>query len=242
MIPRVLIDPGLEPDAKWSPSKEQRHYLIRVLRLRRGDPVQAFDGQGRRFEALLIDDSAEQACLQIGKQIQACPESRLSITLAQCLSSGDKMDWTIEKAVELGVGQIQPLISERSVVRLDDHRIQNRLDHWHRVIVSACMQCGRDRLPPIAMPVTLQRWIERRDRERSAILLWPDAQEPLSSLDIRGEAFDLLVGPESGLSAQEQAHCLDAGFQAARLGPRVLRTETAGLTAIAVLQARFGDL
>ncbi|MEK9775665.1 MAG: RsmE family RNA methyltransferase, partial [Quisquiliibacterium sp.] len=129
-----------------------------------------------------------------------------------------------------------------SVVRLDENRIQNRLDHWHRVIVSACMQCGRDRLPPIAMPVTLQRWIERRDRERSAILLWPDAQEPLSSLDIRGEAFDLLVGPESGLSAQEQAHCLDAGFQAARLGPRVLRTETAGLTAIAVLQARFGDL
>jgi 16S rRNA (uracil1498-N3)-methyltransferase len=242
MIPRVLIDSRLEPGAHFSPSKEQRHYLTRVLRLRPGDRVQVFDGRGGRFEALLAEDSAQQTGLQIAARIDPCPESPLSITLAQCLSSADKMDWTIEKAVELGVSAIQPLLSKRSVVRLDEHRVRSRLEHWQRIVVAACMQCGRDLLPTVAAPVPLERWLEQRDRARGAIVLSPDANTALSGLPLATTAIDLLVGPESGLAPQEVSSCFAAGFQAARLGPRVLRTETAGLTAIAVLQARAGDL
>jgi len=242
MIPRVLIDSPIAPGAHLSPSKEQRHYLARVLRLRNGDQVQVFDGRGGRFEALLVEDSAQAASLQIGARIDSCPESPLSITLAQCLSSADKMDWTIEKAVELGVSAIQPLLSRRSVVRLDEHRVRSRLEHWQRIVVAACMQCGRDLLPAITAPIPLERWLEQREREHDAILLSPEASIALSDLPLDAAAIDLLVGPESGLAPQEVSSCLAAGFQAARLGPRVLRTETAGLTAIAVLQARAGDL
>jgi 16S rRNA (uracil1498-N3)-methyltransferase len=242
MIPRVLIDSRFEPGEQFAPSKEQRHYLTRVLRLRKGDRVQVFDGHGGRFDALLVEDSAQQANLKIGARIESCPESPLSITLAQCLSSADKMDWTIEKAVELGVSAIQPLLSRRSVVRLDAHRARNRLEHWQRIIVAACMQCGRDRLPPIAAPAPLEHWLDQRDRTHGAIMLSPDADIALSSLPLQVAALDLLVGPESGFAPEELANCVAAGFQTARLGPRVLRTETAGLTAIAILQARAGDL
>ncbi len=200
-----------------------------------------FDGQGLRFEATLSVADARQARVVVGPERAPLPESPLRITLAQCVSGAQKMDWTIEKAVELGVAAIQPLLSARSIVRLDAARARRRDEHWQRLIVAACMQCGRDRLPTLEPAIGLNDWLARRDPRHSAITLSPDARTTLSRLEPPGDSVDLLVGPESGLDADELRAAAGAGFTAVSMGPRVLRTETAGLAAIAVLQARFGD-
>ena len=242
MIPRVHFAATLREAGEVTLGPEQSHYLARVLRLRVGDPVQLFDGEGGRFRALVEDAAARAARLRVVAAEAPAPESPLRITLAQCVSGAEKMDWTVEKAVELGAAAIQPLISQRSLVRLDEARAERRLEHWRRLVVAACMQCGRDRLPALASPMPLPDWLARRERSACAILLAPGAALRLSEFEPAGAQVDVLVGPESGLSPGETAAAQACGFVPVGLGPRVLRTETAGLAAIAVLQARFGDL
>jgi 16S rRNA (uracil1498-N3)-methyltransferase len=242
MTPRLLLEATPSPGSEARLSAEQSHYLVRVLRLSQGAPVQVFDGQGRRFRAHLLDASPRSALLGIDEELPATPESPLRITLAQCVSAAEKMDWTIEKAVELGVWAIQPLLSKRSVVRLDAQRSRKRAEHWQRLIVAACMQCGRDRVPALAAPIALEDWLDCRDRSIPGLVMDPGASASLSAIGTRFDAIDLLVGPESGLDGSEIAAAREAGFDTMRLGPRVLRTETAGLAAITVLQSRFGDL
>lgn len=243
-IPRLHVPGGhltgdvveLAPDAS--------HQLARVLRLRAGEPVQLFDGQGRRFAARVLDADARRCRLRVDGVEAGLPDGPLRITLAQCLSSAEKMDWTIEKAVELGVHAIQPLVSARTQIRLDAPRMRRRHEHWLRIVEAACMQCGRDRLPELAPALDLDHWLALTDRSaaRTRIVLAPHATTRLSTLRIdRSLPIDLLVGPESGLSPQEMERARAAGFEAVSLGPRVLRTETAGLAAIAALQALAGD-
>jgi len=165
--------------------------------------------------------------------------------LAQCLSAGEKMDWTIEKAVELGVSAIVPLQSRRSVVRLDEDRARRRAEHWQRLIVAACMQCGRDRLPALAPVRTLEDWLAEPAAGAPRLVLAPGAAVSIGELAApagSGGPAVVLVGPESGLTDEEMEQARSAGFVAVSMGPRILRTETAGLAALAVLQARFGDL
>jgi 16S rRNA (uracil1498-N3)-methyltransferase len=246
MTPRLLV-PGLQaPGQHIALDPDQTHYLLRVLRLRADDALELFDGIGGRWSARLRIASRHDAVVVLEAPLPPGAESPIRLVLVQCLSAADRMDFTIEKAVELGVAAIVPVASARSVVRLDDDRAARRLAHWRRIVAAAAMQCGRDRLPEIAAPTTLADWLATRDARTPGWVLAPAAPVALASAAARlGSATRdavLLVGPESGLGDAELAAACNTGLVAAHLGPRVLRTETAGLAALAVLQARLGDL
>ena len=242
MTTRLHLPGPLTEGQRVELAAEQCHYLQRVLRLRAGQAIEVFDGAGRRFEASLEHLSQRDARVLVGAALTPTAESGLRVSLAQCLSSAEKMDWTIEKAVELGVHRIVPISSARSIVRLDSERATRRLEHWRRLIVAACAQCGRDTLAEIVLPQPLAAWLDARERTHAAIVLSPGAAAGLGTIAIAQRDVDLLVGPEGGLAEDELNAATRAGFVAASLGPRVLRTETAGLAALAVLQSRFGDL
>ncbi len=252
---RLFFAGPLSADTTIRLDTDASHHALRVLRLERGDLIELFNGDGLRYPATLLDTDARAASVQIGSPVEACTESPLRLSLAQALPSGDKMDWIVEKAIELGVHTIQPLMSSRSILRLDASRTEKRLAHWRRIAIAACMQCGRDRVPEISAPVDLARWlIERRrvaqeqsDTSPAGFMLSPRGSTRLReiikpSAVIPRSASWLLVGPEAGLSEQEESLAIECGWQALRLGPRILRTETAGLAALAALQALFGDL
>lgn len=248
MRPRILIAPAPEQSPTNEPLRtldaRQSHHLVRVLRLAAGAGVECFDGAGGRFEALVERADPKACTIRLTARVDADTEAALRIALAQGISAAERMDWTIEKAVELGVHAIQPLVSARTQIRLDAPRMRRRHEHWLRIVEAACMQCGRDRLPELAPALDLDHWLALADRSaaRTRIVLAPHATTRLSTLRVdRSLPIDLLVGPESGLSPQEMECARAAGFEAVSLGPRVLRTETAGLAAIAALQALAGD-
>ncbi len=248
MITRLLVNGLHEAGQSIALDRDQIHYANRVLRLRAGDPLQVFDGLGARWSAVLAGDGRDAGLLRLIAPLPALPESPLRLTLIQCISSAERMDFTIEKAVELGVAAIVPVASERSVVRLDDDRARKRLAHWQRLVIAACMQCGRDALPTVAAPQALSDFLAGRPRERLGWVLAPQAEQSLRRAALQAADVaplceaDLLVGPESGLSDDELALAEQAGLAPVGLGPRVLRTETAGLAALALLQSSHGDL
>ena len=251
MTPRLLVDGLHEAGQLVTLDADQSHYVQRVLRLREGDPLQVFDGHGARWSARLAGPASGAgsgrgaAALALIAPLPSPPESPLQLTLVQGISSAERMDFTIEKAVELGVGAILPVASARSVVKLDDERARKRMAHWQRLVVAACMQCGRDTVPPVLAPLPLADWLAARPRARPGWSLDPLAAQSLAASAARQEGLieaDLLVGPESGLTPEELALAGQAGLLPVRLGPRVLRTETAGLAALALLQGVRGDL
>jgi len=248
MTPRLWIPGPLRPGDERVLDAEGSHYLCRVLRSAAGEALQVFDGEGARHVAHVAHADPRAARVRVGPALAPLPESPLRIRLAQCLSAGEKMDWTVEKAVELGVAGIAPLLCARSVVRLDGERAARRLEHWRRLVVAACMQCGRDRLPGLQAPVPLADWLAGRMPAAPGLVLAPSAAlrlgEWVPAAAARGAPveLDLLVGPESGLTDAELDAARAAGLVPVSLGPRILRTETAGLAAIAALQARLGDL
>lgn len=248
MRARLLIpdagDPPGEPlrtlDAR------QSHHLVRVLRLEPGSAIECFDGAGSRFEARIERADARACTVRIGARLVSQTESALRITLVQCVSSAERMDWTIEKAVELGAHTIRPLISTRSPVRLDPERTRRRHEHWSRIVEAACMQCGRDRLPELHEAVAFETWLGSRGRPAgspgAALVLLPDAVLRIREAPVDAvQEIEMLVGPESGFSEREVAQAVDSGFTGVRVGPRTLRTETAALAAVAALQAIAGD-
>lgn len=244
MTPRLYLPCALQAGLELPLDRELAHYVQRVLRLRSGDALQVFDGAGARHAARLAGGARGQCLVQVGEALAATAESPLKLSLAQCISTGEKMDWTIEKAVELGVHAIQPLVSARTHARFDEQRLQRRHEHWTRIVESACMQCGRDRLPALAPALGLDRWLGALEPSAPSrrVVLAPQATARLAELRIEpSDSVELLVGPESGLGPEELAGADAAGFSAIRLGPRVLRTETAGIAAIAALQALAGD-
>lgn len=250
MTPRLLvrhaaIEAADGPEKRVALDSRQAHYLTRVLRLAAGAIVEAFDGSGRRWRARFSGDRSA-ACLVLEAEVDATPESPAAIHLGQCLSSADKMDWTIEKAVELGAKSISPIFSQRSLVRLDQARARRKLEHWRAIAEAACMQSGRDTLPLIAEPLPLEAWLTSAT-EPIRLALDPRASTTLSAwrstlAEADRRPISLLIGPESGLADTELKAAQEAGFTPVSLGPRVLRTETAGLAALAALQALLGDL
>ena len=216
----------------------QAHYIGRVLRLAAGDAVQLFDGSGREFVGELVEVGKKSVQVELREQFAGLAESPLRIHLGQGLSRGERMDWAIQKATELGVAHITPIVSERCEVRLKDERADKRLTHWQQIAISACEQCGRSVLPSIHPPMLLGDWLARTEAELK-LVLHPFA-EPLTS-HARPASLAFLIGPEGGLSEAEVAAAQHAGYQAARLGPRVLRTETAPVVALSVAQQLWGD-
>ncbi len=238
-VPRLYLAQGLRQGAEVALSEAARAHSA-ALRLKSGDPVRLFDGSGGEYTALLLQAGREMRAL-VGEFRDFECESPLSITLAQCLSSGDRMDITLQKATELGVCAIQPLQSTRSIVRLDAERMARRQVHWQNVVRSACEQCGRNSVPVVAPTADIENWLASTPKEGARLMLAPDAHAGLKQINPDGP-ITLLVGPEGGLSPEEQAMAQAAGFTGVRLGPRVLRTETAPLAALAALQAIWGDL
>ena len=236
-LSRFFIDAPLSLGQHELP-EAQAHYIGRVLRHAAGDAVQLFDGSGQEYLGELIEVGKKAVRVELREQLAGQAESPLRIHLGQGLSRGERMDWAIQKATELGVSEITPIVSERCEVRLKDERADKRLAHWRQVAISACEQCGRSVLPVIHAPITLAEWQGHVQAELK-LVLHPVAA-PLES-HARPHNLAFLIGPEGGLSVAEVEQAKAAGFHAARLGPRVLRTETAPVVALAVAQQLWGD-
>jgi 16S rRNA (uracil1498-N3)-methyltransferase len=217
-------------------------HAARVLRMIEGDTAILFNGDGLDYVCSLtsVKKNAVIAKVTTNKVIEN--ESPLAITLLQGISSGDRMDYTIQKAVELGVKHIQPIATERSVVKLNQERALKRVSHWQNVVISACEQSGRAYVPAVAMPLTLTDWLANNPQNQSLrLLLNPIGAKRFAELDNPTSEIELLIGAEGGLSANEISLATDNGFQSIVLGPRILRTETAAVTAIACMHSLWGD-
>jgi len=216
-------------------------HLLRVLRLRPGAALTLFNGRGGEYAAELLGGTAARAMVRIGAHSPVERESPLQLTLLQGAARGERMDFIVQKATELGVQRIVPLSCEFSVVRLEAAAVQRRAAHWRTVAIAACEQCGRNRLPVID---TISDFAAACASPAAGLrlMLVPQAPDSLASLATQAAQVTLLVGPEGGLSGREQLLAQRSGFRACRLGPRILRTETAPLAALAALQTLAGDL
>lgn len=237
-IPRVYL-PGAAAGEERALSQALTHHLTRVLRLADGADLLAFDGSGREFEARLVGGRRD-ATVRVGALRRTEPAARLALELWVGMSRRTRMEWTLEKAVELGADAIRPVLSERSRIRLDERQAERKLEHWQSILVAAAAQCGRARLPTLSPPRPLSAlWAHPPCETR--LFLSPEAGRALASLPPPRERVALLVGPESGFSERECRQALDAGWQPVKLGPRILRAETAGPAALAAIQALWGD-
>ncbi len=220
----------------------QAHHLAHVLRLAPGDPVVLFDGRGAAYDAVIAQSARGAVRVRVGDRRNEDRESPLCVLLAQAVSSGERMDYTIQKAVELGVAAVQPLLTERCVVRLSGERAEKRVLHWQAVAVAACEQCGRNRVPAVHPLLPLRDWLQQPAAAGELRLsLAPEAAAGLRQLDRPAGRVTVLAGPEGGLTAAELDDAAGAGFRPLRLGPRVLRTETAAVALLAAMQALWGD-
>lgn len=239
-MPRFYTTQSLQPDQTLELESGPSHHLARVLRIQTGATVQLFNGDGCDYDAEVVDVDRRAVTLRIGEPAPGIAESPLAIELGIAISKGERMDFVVQKATELGVSRIVPLLTERVEVRLKGERAERRLEHWRGVIIAACEQCGRATLPHLAEPQPFASWLAGCNAERRFVLHHRTASALSSSA--RPASVALAIGPEGGLSAAEIALAEAAGFEALQLGPRVLRTETAPLTALSILQFVWGDL
>lgn len=239
---RVYAAQPLAEGAEVELPESAAYHVARVLRLRAGAPLVLFDGSGAEFRCELSSVDGDRVRARVGTRAAGLRESPLAITLVQGVSRGERMDWTLQKATELGVRCIQPVLAARSVVRLDERQAERKLRHWQAIVAGACEQCGRSVLPELRPAVDLRHWLAGSAREGQRLVLSPGSPASLAGLATTATRVELLIGPEGGLDDTEITAAVAAGFAPVRLGPRVLRTETAGIVALAVLQALWGDL
>ena len=240
---RLFSPDSLVADSELWLGGEQAKYVTRVLRLKAKDKLIVFDGSCGEYEAFVKAFEKGRVLLQVGRRQAVDIESPLAIHLVQGISRGGRMDVVIQKSTELGVRRITPVITEFSVVKLGKDRATSRHEHWQKICISACEQCGRNTLPEIDSPQKLAHWLSEYEGTTSTrIMLDPQCGESISELEEPENGVALLIGPEGGLSDGERAQCLNSGFRPVTLGPRVLRTETAAVAGIAVLQTLWGDL
>jgi len=219
-------------------------HITRVLRLRVGAALTLFDGTGGEYEGSIDKAHGGEVIVAVGAQTPIERESPLELTLAQGVSRGERMDLVVQKATELGVSHLVPVLTERSVVRLSAQQSDRKVNHWRAITIAACEQCGRNRLPTIAAPVALREFLATSTGASpgARLLLSPTAAATLADLPRPANRVTVLIGPEGGLTDEEERAAIAAGFMALRLGPRVLRTETAAIAALTLLQRQFGDL
>jgi 16S rRNA (uracil1498-N3)-methyltransferase len=218
------------------------YHVARVLRMREGAPLSVFDGAGHELRAEIIRVDGDRVTVKLGELTPGSSESPLKITLVQGVSRSERMDWTLQKATELGVAAIAPVLTARSVVRLDEKQAVKKQAHWRGIVIGACEQCGRSKLPAVAAPATLREYLTNVRKDGLRLVLSPSAPGSLVGLTSMPSKVELLIGPEGGLDDDELQAAQKAGFMPVRLGPRVLRTETAAVVALSVLQGLWGDL
>ena len=217
------------------------HHASRVLRLQPGDAVALFSGAGGEFAASINAIDRRGVTVLVGEWHAIERESRLAIVLAQALSTGEKMDFTLQKAVELGATEIQPLTSSRSVVRLSGERAQKRVEHWQNIVIAACEQCGRNRVPVVRQIMPLLTWLSEKEEAGLCLMMSPVAAISLRDLPRPDGPITLLAGPEGGFTDAEIVAAQACGFTSVRLGVRILRTETAALAGLSAIQTLWGD-
>lgn len=239
MVPRFYLDAPLRAGGVCTLSEDAAHHAVHVLRLREGDEVTLFNGRGGEFGARIASMQRLRISIDLLQHRAIERESPLRITLVQGVSSGERMDSTVRKAVELGAAEVQPVLATRSVARPKGERAESRRSHWQKVVVAACEQCGRNKVPEVLALISVSDY--RATGPGMKILLSPTAERPLSKIPLQGNDFVLAAGPEAGFTEQEEAQLVEAGFVPASLGPRVLRTETAAVAALAALNALRGD-
>jgi 16S rRNA (uracil1498-N3)-methyltransferase len=239
---RVHVAAPLAPGARVRLPHDAAAHVTRVLRLGVGDALTLFNGDGADYPARISALVRGAVEAEVTGRADARAESPLPVTLVQGIARAERMDLVLQKATELGVAAVVPVAAARSVVRLDAGSRGRKLEHWRGIAIAACEQCGRARVPEVATPRTLGEFLAKPARARMRILLAPGADLSLGTAARGAESVELLVGPEGGLEDGERRAALAAGFLACRLGPRVLRSETAAIAAIAVLQAAAGDL
>ena len=239
---RCHVDADLAPGRTLRLPEEKSLHLLRVLRLRDGDPVTLFNGDGSDYAARITGMEKKAVELTVDEAHPRDNESPLAITLLQGVARGDKMDLILQKATELGVRAIQPVMTERTEVKLDADRAERRITHWRGVVAAACEQSGRTRVPTVAEPLPLHEAVAALSSESRRLILDPHRGRALKALDIDStRPVVLVIGPEGGLGERDHCVLAGAGFEGVQLGPRVLRTETAGLAVLAALQALYGD-
>ena len=241
---RIYFPGELERSRACTLPPLQARHALQVLRLKAGAPVILFNGDGAEYAAVIVEAGRDRCALQVTGRDVVDREAPLAVTLAQAVAGGERMDYTIQKAVELGVIAVQPLESRRSLVRLSGERAKKRVAHWQAVAVAACEQCGRNRVPRVLPVARLEAFFATRTAAREAerrLLLSPRAAHGLRELDRPPGPVVLLAGPEGGFSPEEEQGAERLGFLPVRLGPRVLRTETAAVAALAAMQALWGD-
>lgn len=221
------------------PDNIVRH--LNVLRIRPNENITLFDGKGKAHAARLTILEKRRAEAEILREETADTESLLNITLIQSISSGDRMDFTLQKSVELGITAIQPVISERCIVRLDGERAAKRLARWQEIVISACEQSGRNTVPPVLPIIGYREALDKMPSESTKLIMSINRARKLGDIRQPSGAIVFMVGPEGGWTEQEEQQAFEAGFQAVTLGKRILRTETAPLAALAAMQTLWGD-
>jgi 16S rRNA (uracil1498-N3)-methyltransferase len=239
--PRFYLDQTLAPGARFSLPPGPARHAARALRLAEGDVITLFNGRGGEYAARIDRIQKDEVAVSVTGFADIERESRLRVILAQGISSGERMDYTLQKAVELGVTAIQPVAAKRSVVKLAGERADRRVSHWQGVVASACEQCGRNQVPTVAPPLTLAGWLGGPRPDGRLLFLSPLAEARLADLPAPTAMDCLIAGPEGGFEADEIAALHAVGATPVRLGPRVLRTETAALAALAAMQTLWGD-
>lgn len=238
-MPRFYVSQDLSPQQTFRlPENVVRH--IQVLRLRVGENIVLFNGNGNAYTAHLHELGKREATCQIIDVAEQSAESPLHIQLVQAISSGERMDFTLQKSVELGVSRIQPIVSERCVVKLSGERADKRVQRWQEIVIAACEQCGRNRIPEVLPIVSLKDYLRQKETHLHILMSLRHAKS-LRDIAPAPQNISLLIGPEGGWTATEEQWAFDSGCQAITLGKRVLRTETASLAAIAAMQTLWGD-
>ncbi|MFA6920341.1 MAG: 16S rRNA (uracil(1498)-N(3))-methyltransferase [Gallionella sp.] len=241
-MPRFYCSSPIPDSDTFNLPADAAHHAGRVLRLRVGDEVQIFDGQGFEYHGAISDMSGKQVTLGNLVRVDVNKESTLRTLLAQALSGSEKMDWVIQKATELGVTEIQPVATERSVARLSAERAAKRTEHWQQVAISACEQCGRNVLPVIHAPLDISVWLQQmRASDVSKYILLPEGAASLHSQPRPEKTAALLIGAEGGFTQAESDSAQLCGFTPIRMGARVLRTETAAVAGLSAMQTLWGD-
>lgn len=240
-VTRVYVEAPLLPGQRQQVAGSAANHIARVLRLEVGDVLTLFDGRGGEYAGSIDAIGRGVVSIEVHEHRQLERESPLDLTLAQGISRGERMDWVVQKATELGVSRIIPLLTGRTVVQLDAGQARKKLEHWRAIAVAACEQSGRNRVPEISRPFSLSGFLPAAS-VGTRLLLSPRANQRLAEIPSAVPPVTVLIGPEGGLSEDEQQGAQAAGFTPVRLGPRVLRTETAAMAALTILQQRFGDL
>lgn len=242
-LTRLYVKSPLSAGADLELDSEKARYLGRVMRLRVGDTLSVFNGDDGEFHATLTSVTKDSASAHLVSPIETSTESPLKVHLVQGISRGERMDFVVQKATELGVKRITPVLTEYGVVKLNPDRASKRRDHWQGVAESACEQSGRIRPPLIDEVISLNAWFGERPKDPGTdLVLRPGAIDRLTAIPEPSTKLCLLIGPEGGLSDSEYDDAQVAGFQPVTLGPRILRTETAAVAAIAIVQSLWGDL